>query len=73
MLCGMGAPTVRSVLLAAALALAGCSLLQSAGAQDPGRDLPARRVAGVIEQQALELGVQRLRAGWYWEAARMFR
>lgn len=42
-------------------------------AQDPDRDLPAERVAGITGKKALQLGVERLRTGWSWEAARMFR
>jgi len=62
-----------SVLFAAGLAGSFGALSPGVSAQDPSRDLPAERVPGVTAEQALELGLARLRAGWHWEAARMFR
>ena len=62
-----------SVVFAASLTVAFGVLASDVQAQDPSRDLPARRVPGVTAEKALELGLARLRAGWHWEAARMFR
>jgi len=64
---------VRSAIVATLAVVANCSVLTNASGQDPTRDLPAKRVPGVTAEKALDLGLQRLRAGWHWEAARMFR
>ncbi|HIE69602.1 MAG TPA: hypothetical protein EYP98_05235, partial [Planctomycetes bacterium] len=69
----MRAPALPTGLSTALLVLAGLALAPDANAQDPSRDLPAKRVPGVTAEKALELGLARLRAGWHWEAARMFR
>ncbi len=69
----MRAPALPTGLSTALLVLAGLALAPDADAQDPSRDLPAKRVPGVTAEKALELGLARLRAGWHWEAARMFR
>tara|TARA_R110002094_G_scaffold10233_10_gene19973 strand:+ start:1047 stop:2342 length:1296 start_codon:yes stop_codon:yes gene_type:complete len=58
-----------SVLLATAIG----TLADGTRAQDPSRDLPAARVPGVTAEQAMSLGLARLRTGWNWEGARMFR
>lgn len=73
MMRGMRGPMVRSALVATLAVVANCSVLTNASAQDPARDLPAKRVPGVTAEKALDWGLQRLRAGWHWEAARMFR
>lgn len=62
-----------SVVLAASLTCVFGGLASGVQAQDPSRDLPAARVPGVTANDALRLGVERLQAGWNWEAARMFR
>ena len=70
MLRGMSAP-LDAPALATLMLLAGADL---ALAQDPAFDLPHRRVEGLPDvASCVEEGLLRLRAGWDWQAARMFR
>lgn len=65
--------SLRTVLLLAGLGVSNALLSPGVSAQDPARDLPHQRVPGLTKAKALQLGLERLQAGWDWEAARMFR
>ncbi|MCA8948593.1 MAG: hypothetical protein KDE27_03780, partial [Planctomycetes bacterium] len=55
-------------------ALAAVTLAAAAAGQDPAIDLPFRRAGSPAPAaECLERGLDRLAAGWNWEAARAFR